>query len=189
MNPMHAADPRLDTSARRAWSVHLPTTDETCIRLRLRPRGERDPWPFSLAITELAQQGAVGEERFRALGSGHGEPLLASQELRWLGCPLHVETLLTRDGTREAALALPSWDELAATEATEDGFWALVDGFAAAVDAEHGAIVDGEPLEAIPGIENHLAVLLPEAAAAQHAGWRAARYRDLPRSGLAVILR
>jgi hypothetical protein len=176
-----------------AWAVHLPTADETCIRLRLRPRQERDPWAFSLAITELARQGAAARERFRALGSGHGEPLLASQELLWRRCPLHVEALLARDGSREAALALPSWDELCDDpDATEDDFWALVDGFAAAVDAESGAIVDGEPLEPSPrppGIDRHLAVLVPAAAVEGVDGWRAAHYRDLPRSGLAVLLR
>lgn len=174
-----------------AWSVHLPTADETCVRLRLRPRGERDPWPFSLALTELARLGAVGEGRFRAVGSGHGEPLIASHELQWHRCPLHVETLATRDGTREAALALPSWDELCEhSDATEDDFWALVDGFAAAVDAEHGAIVDGEALPATtPVIEDHLAVLLPTGAATPRETWRAAPYRELPRSGLSVVLR
>ena len=109
------------------WSIHLPTADETCIRLRLRPRDERAPWPFSLALTELARLGAAGEGRFRALGSGHGEPLLASHELSWRRCALHVETVATRDGSREAALALPSWDELCEqSEATEDEFWELL---------------------------------------------------------------
>lgn len=177
-----------------AWSIHLPTADETCVRLRLRPRDERDPWPFSLAITELGRLGVEGEGRFRALGSGHGEPLLASHELRWRDCPVHLETLRTGDGHREAALALPSWDEMCAeSAATEDDFWELVDGFAAAVDAERGAIVDGEPLDqpahGAPAIERHLAVLVPQPRAAELTGWRAARYRDLPRSGLAVLLR
>lgn len=178
-----------------AWSIHLPTADETCVRLRLRPRTERDPWPFSLALTELGRLGAEGEGRFRALGSGHGEPLIASHELRWRDCPVHIETLHSRDGTREAALALPSWDELCEeSAATEEDFWELVDGFAAAVDAAHGAIVDGEPLAAAPqptadALDRHLAVLVREPAAAELTGWRAARYRDLPRSGLAVLLR
>jgi hypothetical protein len=177
-----------------AWSIHLPTADETCVRLRLRPRHERDPWPFSLAITELARLGAAGEGRFRAVGSGHGEPLIAAHELRWRRCPVHVETLATRDGTREAALSLPSWDEMCdAAEATESDFWELVDGFAAALDAEHGAIVDGEPLcaagSAAASLDRHLAVLVPAHVAAGVAPWRAARYRDLPRSGLSVLLR
>jgi hypothetical protein len=175
-----------------AWSIHLPTAGETCIRLRLRPRDARDPWPFSLALTELARLGAAGEGRFRALGSGHGEPLIAAHELSWRRCALHVETLATNDGTREAALALPSWDELCEqSEATEDDFWDLVDGFAAAVDAEHGAIVDGEPLPTAgpPDIEHHVAVLVPTHLADHPDPRRAAHYRDLPRSGLSVLLR
>jgi hypothetical protein len=178
------------------WRIHIPTADETCIRLRLRPRDERDPWPFSLAITELARLGAAGEGRFRALGSGHGEPLIASHELRWRNCPVHVETLKARDGTREAALSLPSWDEMCEQpEATEDDFWELVDGFAAALDAEHGAIVDGEPLSDAAGhawhdaIDTHVALLVPAVAAADLQPARAAHYHDLPRSGLAVLLR
>jgi hypothetical protein len=175
--------------SRVAWSVHLPTADATWARLRLRPRGERDPWPFTLAVTQLQALGAVGEERFRSLGRGRDEPLLASQELRWRGCPLHLETLLGREGSREAALALPSWDELAHSEATEDDFWDLVDGFAAAVGAGHGAIGDGEPLDEV--LDRHLALLLPPhlAADAESEGGRACLYRELPLSGLHVLLR
>lgn len=175
-----------------AWSVHLPTADETCVRLRLRPRDARDPWVFTLAVTELTQQGATAEERFRSLGAGRGEPLLASQEMRWHGCPLHLETLLARGGEREAALSLPSWDELCqAPDSTEEDLWALVDAFAAAVDADCGAVVDGEPLEpgAAPQPERHVALLLPATRLDGLEPWRAARYRDLPRSGLTVLLR
>jgi hypothetical protein len=183
------------------WAIHLPTADETCIRVSLRPRDERDPWPFSLALTELQSLGAVGEGRFRALGSGHGEPLLVSQELVWRGCPVHLETLRARDGSREAALALPSWDELCdQAEAVEEDFWELVDAFASAVGAGHGAIVDGEPLDLAsppigtsaawqPLLDRHLALLVPEHVAAELSGCRAVHYRDLPRSGLAVLLR
>jgi hypothetical protein len=184
-----------------AWAIHLPTADETCVRVSLRPRGERDPWPFSLALTELAGLGAVGEGRFRALGSGHGEPLLASQELAWRGCAVHLETLVARDGSREAALALPSWDELCdQSDAGEDDFWELVDAFAGAMGAAHGAIVDGEPLDPSPLdaeagagwerlLDRHLALLVPEHVAAGLRGCRAVHYRDLPRSRLAVLLR
>jgi hypothetical protein len=182
-----------------AWSVHLPTAGETCVRVCLRPREAGDPWPFSLVLTELARLGAVGEGRFRALGSGHGEPLLAAQELRWRRCPAHLETLVGRDGRREAALSLPSWDEMCTqAEATEEDFWDLVDGFAAAVDAEHGAIVDGEPLELEapreprgwePVLARHLAVLVPVGLAGAVPAGRAAHYRDLSHSGLAVLLR
>jgi len=171
------------------WSIHLPTADATCVRLRLRPRDEGAPWPFTLALTELGRLGAVAAERFRSLGRGRGEPLLASQELLWRGCPVHLET-----AAGEASLALPAWDRMAETEANEDGFWELVDTFAAAVGARHGAIGDGEAL-APPGaawqgaIERHLALLLPPAVAGDLGTWRVDRYRELPLSGLAVLLR
>jgi hypothetical protein len=181
-----------------AWSVHLPTVDATWVRLRLRPHGERDPWPFSLALTRLAGLGAVSEERFRSLGAGRGRPLLASQELSWRGGRLHLETTLGRDGVAELALALPCWDELVGGEATEEDLWELVDGCAEAVDAAHGAVGDGEPLEepegngeaALPSPGRHLGVLLPGHAvekATALAG--AASYRELPLSGLTVVLR
>lgn len=180
-----------------AWAIHLPTAAATCVRLRLRPRDEHDPWPFVLALTELRQLGATGAERFRSLGRGRGEPVLASQDMVWRGCPLHLLTLAAADGVREASLELPSWDELVGGEATEADFWELVDVVAAAVGARHGAIGDGEPLDAPavarPGWEDavarHLAVLLPGADAAEVGAWRAARYRDLPLSGLVVLLR
>ena len=75
--------------------------------------------------------------------------------------------------------------------------WELVDVFATAVDAAHGALVDGEPLELEPAgsaldwrrrIGDHLALLLPP-------GWRqepgpaAFAYTTLPASGLLVVLR
>lgn len=178
--------------SRPAWSVHLPTADATCVRLRLRPRGPTDPWPFSLALTRLAALGAVGEERFRSLGAGRGEPLLASQELRWHGCPLHLETTLERDGRREVSLSLPAWDELATGDAVEDDLWELVDALAAAVDAERGALGDGEALDdGLPqrALARHLALLVPEGDAQAWPLGGAARYRDLPLSGLAVLLR
>lgn len=175
------------------WRIHLPTADQTCVRVVLRPRGERDPWPFSLALTALQRLGATAEARFRSLGAGRGEPLLASQELAWRGVPLLLET-----DRREAALSLPCWDELADSEATEEDFWELVDAFAAAVDAAHGALGDGEALglEA-PGdaaalrraLGAHHALLVGAGCDAPGAGWLAAAYRELPLSGLTVLLR
>jgi hypothetical protein len=166
-----------------AWSIHLPTADATCVRLRLRPRDPRDPWPFTLAVTELGRLGAVAVDRFRALGGGRGEPVLASQAMEWRACPLHLET----HTGGEATLELPSWDELAATELSEVDVWELVDTFAAAVDAERGSIGDGESLGA--GVADHIALLVPGGEAALPHPWLATRYRDLPRSGLSVLLR
>jgi hypothetical protein len=161
-----------------AWSVHLPTAGETRVRLHLRPREPHDPWPLTLALTELAGHGVGKDGRFRSLGAGRGEPLLASQELTWRGLPLHLETTLGRDQSREVTLELPAWDELTANpEATEDDLWDLLDALAAAVDAHHGSIDDD------------LALLVPAAQAADPGPQRAAHYRDLPRSGLTVLLR
>lgn len=186
--------PEASTAAR--WAVHLPTAGSTCVRLRLRPRAERDPWPFALAVTELTRLGAVATARFRSVGSGRGEPVLASQDMEWRGCALHLEV-----DAADLLLELPSWDEMGRTEASEAGFWDLVDGIAAAAGAAHGAIGDGEPLE-VPGtrlpagggaaapaaLGRHLGLLVP-----WHDDtlprWLADRYRELPRSGLAALLR
>ena len=179
------------------WAVHLPTADQTCVRLAIAPRGPADPWPFTVAVTELGRLGATGRERFRSLGRGTGEPLLASQELAWHGCSLHLESRLDREGRGELSLELPCWDELCQRDATEDDFWDLVDALAAAASPTHGAVTDGEALDPAPprtraecerALDRHLALLLPPGSAELSAS-RAARYRELPRSGLAVLLR
>jgi len=175
------------------WRIHLPTADQTCVRVALRQRGERDPWPFTLALTTLQRLGATAGTRFRSLGAGRGEPLLASQELAWRGCPLLLET-----DRREAALTLPSWDEMADSQATEEDFWELVDAFAAAAGAAHGAIGDGEALDPpAPGSSEtlrhalgaHHALLVPGGCDGVSPAWLAAPYRELPLSGLTVLLR
>lgn len=175
-----------------AWSVHLPTAGATVVRLALRARGPRDPWPFMEAITELGRLGArATEQRFRSVGAGRGHPLIASQELAWRGLPLHFETVAlgSAGGQTEASLELPSWDELvAAPDATEEALWDLVDTLAAVTGAVYGAIGDGEALAAPPDLAHH-AALLVSAAGAGAAGWHAADYRELPLSGLHVLLR
>ena len=161
------------------WSVHLPTVDRTCVRLALRPRSAGDPWPFTLALSALSRLGASAPEgeRFRSLGAGRGVPLLASQELTWQGCALHLEAATHRDGSGEVVLELPPWDELTASAASEAELWELVDAVATAVDAVHGTVGDGE------------AQLVTTAAAQGDQGWLAADYRELPLSGLHVLLR
>jgi len=175
------------------WGIHLPTADQTCVRVALRPRGEHDPWPFSLALTAMQRLGATSQARFRSLGAGRGEPLIASQELEWRGCPLLLETHV-----HEAALSLPSWDEMTDSEATEADFWELVDAFAEAAGASHGAIGDGEALSPEPpagaaatrrALGAHHALLVPATGEPTTPGWLAAAYRELPLSGLTVLLR
>jgi hypothetical protein len=136
-------------------------------------------------------------ERFRSLGSGKGRPLLHSQAAEWHGLAVHLESVVTSAGeVVEAALALPGMDEVVLC-VDEDQWWELVDAFAAAVDATHGALVDGEPVELTPAgtelgwrrrIGDHFGLLLPEGTEVAWDG-TAAVYTTLPSSGLAVVLR
>jgi hypothetical protein len=180
------------------WRVHLPTADQTCVRLALPHPGERDPWPLARVLAELASLGARPIERTRALGAGRGVPVLASTELCWHGCPLAVESFHdVRGGAGELAVSAPSWDELATRLPGEDAFWELIDTAAAAAGARYGAVLDGEALEADEpaGVEaweamlrRHLGVLArPGSFEVRPA--LAARYRELPLSGLSVLLR
>lgn len=182
----------MTVDAAPVWAVHLPTADTTCLRLALPRRTGREPWPFTLAVTELTRLGAVPSERFRSVGAGRGDPLIASQDLTWHGHPLRLEVVTLRGGDAEAAVELPCWDELSAGDATEAMLWELVDALAAALDSRHGALGDGETLtppgDLAEALRRH-AALLVSADAASDAGWRAADYRELPRSGLHVLLR
>lgn len=167
-------------SAGIAWRVHLGTTGATCVRLALQPRSASDPWPLSRALAELRAAGATTADRPHALGAGRGIPLLHRQDLTWCGCALHLESLHT-PGRTEVALELPPWDELVERLDREDTVWDLVDTVAAACDARHGAIGDGEPLEdGAPDLRHHVGVLLRA---------HARPYTLLPKSGLVVLLR
>lgn len=185
----------MSTTTTPAWRVHLPTALETRVRAwaRADPAG---PWPSALAVSALRGEGALPAGPARAAGTGRGLPLLAAQPLQWAGLELDVECRAAGDGLVECDLAAPPWDDIAATEATEDGWWELADAFLAAVDARHGAIVDGEAVDpADPTaaslrarLRRHLALLVPEHLAAA-GGADADVYRTLPRSGRAVLLR
>ncbi len=179
-----------------SWRVLIPTADETCVRVRCREPAGKGPWPLSRALVELGHLGLQPEERFRSLGAGRGQPLLQSQEASWHELPVHLESLVTAGGRLvEAALALPAMEELIA-RVDESSWWELVDVFAAACDAAHGAVVDGEPLELEPAADaagwrsrlaDHLALLVPGRFADQlpPAG---AVYTSLPMSSLTVVL-
>ncbi len=184
-------------SAAPLWRVHIPTVDESCIRVRCRQPAGSGPWPLTTALVELARLGVRPTERFRSLGAGRGRPLIHSQEAEWRGLSVHLELVVTSGGeVVEAALALPGMDEVV-LGVDEDPWWELVDTFAAAVDATHGALVDGEPVDLTPAgtelgwrrrIGDHLGLLLPEGTEVEW-GFTAAVYATLPASGLAVILR
>jgi hypothetical protein len=176
------------------WRVHLPTAGETRVRAvsRVDPGA---PWPSSRALAALLRAGAVRSGPPRSLGAGRGLPLIASQPVRWAGMEIEVECLVQGPGAVECNLVAPPWDELVAAEATEEAWWELVDGMLAAVDARHGAIVDGEAValdEPSPAtlrarLRRHLGLLVGAELVAA-AGAAACAYRALPASGLLVLL-
>jgi hypothetical protein len=179
------------------WRVHIPTVEESCVRVRCRQAAGSGPWPLTTALVELTRLGVRPTERFRSLGTGRGRPLIHSQEAEWHGLAVHLESVVTSGGeVVEAALALPGMDEVVLC-VDEDAWWELVDAFAAAVDAAHGALVDGEPVDLTPAgaevgwrrrIGDHLGLLLPAETEVAWGGM-AMLYTTLPSSGLAVILR
>lgn len=179
------------------WRVHIPTVDESCVRVRCRQPAGTGPWPLSTALTELGRLGLRVTGRFRSLGTGRGQPLIHAQEASWRGLAVHLESVVTSGGAVvEAALALPGMDEVV-LRVDEVSWWELVDVFATAVDATHGALVDGEPVDLTPPpsprgwrrrIGDHLALLVPSAP---ELGWAPAGclYTSLPSSRLEVVLR
>lgn len=178
-----------------SWRVHLPTALETRVRAlsRVDPGA---PWPSSRAVAALLDAGAVRSGPPRSVGAGRGLPLIASHPLRWAGVEVEVECLLLGAGAVECNLVAPPWDELAAADAPEEAWWELVDGVLAAVDARHGALVDGEavdlgepsPVTLRARLRRHLGLLVSDDLVAA-AGAGACLYRRLPRSGLALLLR
>jgi hypothetical protein len=177
------------------WRVHLPTALETRVRA-IGLADPRDPWPSARALDALLAAGAVRDGPPRAVGAGAGPPLIASQRLRWAGVDLEVECVAMAEGVMESNLVAPSWDELTRSAAGEDAWWELGDAFLAAVEARHGALVDGEAVELeepTPStlqarLRRHLGLLVPEWVAAA-AGPAACAYRWLAQSNLVLLLR
>jgi hypothetical protein len=179
------------------WRVHIPTVEETCVRLRCEGDAESAPWPLARALVELGRLGLRPTARFRSLGRGRGQPILHSQEASWRGLEVHLESAVTEGGrTVEAALALPGMEEVVQS-ADEPSWWELADTFAAAVGGRHGALADGEAVEMEDAgatsewrrrLGRHLGLLVPErvAAAISPCG---DLYTRLPMSGLTVVLR
>ena len=180
-----------------SWRVHIPAVGETWIRVRCREAAGTGPWPLSRALAELGRMGLRPVDRFRSLGAGRGQPLIHSQEAEWRGLAAHLESTVTVGGAVvEAALSLPGMDEIVPSVG-EDDWWDLVDVFAAAVGAGHGALGDGEPLAPrMPAdragwrhrIGDHIGLLVPEETGTD---WSplAGAYTPLPTSRLWVLLR
>ncbi|MBV9525448.1 MAG: hypothetical protein JOZ46_06500 [Candidatus Dormibacteraeota bacterium] len=187
----------LHPDAPPAWSVHVPLVGATSVRFAIPRADEDDPWPLSRALTELQRMGAEREGSPRALGAGRGVPLVHSQELRWHGVTLVLEALHVQGGAfDEVILGLPAWDELEQALPSEEELWTLVDTVAAACEARHGALGDGEAfLLDTPEDEaawqrrlaRHTGLLVTEPPSTFAA--TACPYRTLPRSGLTVLLR
>ena len=185
----------MSTTLAPAWAVHLPTALETRVRVwAMHDPGA--PWPSARALSALVAGGAGRDGPPRTAGAGRGLPLLAAQRLHWCGLGLEIEFHAGRDARVECNLIAPSWDELAAAPTDEDAWWELVDAFCAAVDARHGAVVDGEAVDpqeptaagVASRLRRHLGLLVPERLVPT-VGAAADAYRVLPRSGLTLLLR
>jgi hypothetical protein len=175
--------------------VHLPTALETRVRA-VCPHQPGGPWPSARALTAALGAGARRSGPPRTVGAGRGLPLITGQPLLWAGVDLELECHAHPSGVVESDLVAPPWDELVTAAAAEEEWWELVDAVLAAVDARHGAVLDGEALDiaepsaALLGarLRRHLGVLVGEHLAGA-AGAAAVGYRSLPRSGLVLLLR
>lgn len=183
-------------SARRTRSQHrvsLPSAGLTVVSLRLRRVGDGGPWPLTRVLTAL---GGLRVERVgvaRALGDRRGVPLVHSQEARWGGHALFLESRHGRDGIDELGVELPPWDDL---ETEEEAVWRLIDAVAVAADAHFGSIGDGEPPENVlpddagvlrAQLRRHLALLLPDWMGDDIAAAGATSARALACCGLVVV--
>ncbi len=151
-------------------------------------------------MQELRVVGAAPAGRPHAAGAGRGVPLIQRQALSWEGCDLLLEAHHARDATTpdEVSLTLPPWDELQQRAASEDDVWRLIDATTAACAARFGAIGDGEAMELLSPADcddwvsrarRHTGLLLRAGDAAHVPATVASGYRELPVSGLVVLLR
>lgn len=180
-----------------AWSVHLGTAGCTCIRFTSDRARDGDPWLLSRVVSELVATGASMAERPRALGSGHGMPLIHSQVMSWCGTTIEFEAHHLRDGDDEVSVTLPEWDELVDVVPGEDSVWEMLDLVAAAIMPRFGIVGDGEPigptrcetaadLRAL--LRRHIGVIAP-AYSSLLSLTDASAYRELPRSGMIAMIR
>jgi hypothetical protein len=181
-----------------AWRVHLGTAEATVVRLVSHPTRGGEGWPLTRLLADVSGLGARRVAAPRAVGSGRGAPLIHSTELRWHACDVFVEARHdSASGRHEVSIELPPWDELCSRVEHEAELWDLLDVVAAASDAQHGTIGDGEATELeLPEDEReweqrcrrHIGVLAP-ASVAEMRLRSACVYRALPQSGLCMFLR
>jgi hypothetical protein len=181
------------------WSVHLGTAGCTCIRFTCERARDGDPWPLSRVVSELvAITGASLAERPRALGSGHGMPLVHSQAMSWCGTVLELEAHHLRDEEGDdVSVTLPTWDELIAVVPHEDDVWEMLDIVATAITPRFGIIGDGAaigvsrcetPADLRVLLSRHTGIIT-HAYSAQLPAALATPYRELPRSGMRAFIR
>lgn len=168
------------------WRVHIGTAGVTCVRFALAPARVSDPWPLSRVVAEVLSMGASRADRPHAVGSGRGVPIIHRQDMHWCDSDLHLEARRV-DGVADVSMELPAWDELTERVEEEDAVWALVDTVAAACDARWGALGDGEALGEEPDLRRHIGVLVPERDSESFGMTHS--YKELPKSGLSVLLR
>jgi hypothetical protein len=188
-----------DDPAAPAWDCCLPTADETTISLCC-PLDQGGPWLAGRALDVVRAAGQVlpdpARERY-VTGSRRGAPLILGEPILWRGLPATVEACQARgEPTGEVTLRLPPWPDLAGS-VSESTLWELVDQLIEELGARCGVISDGRAV-GYPDLQNprqaalrlqlsHLGVLIP-------ADWmsflRSASnpYRELPRSGLVIVL-
>lgn len=180
-----------------SWSVHLGTAGCTCIRFTCERAGDGDPWLLSRVVSELVATGSSMAERPRALGRGHGMPLVHSQAMNWCGTRLELEAHHLRDaGDDEVSVTLPAWDELVAVLPDEDSVWELIDLVAAAIAPRFGIVGDGASIGSTKCetaadmralLRRHVGVLAHAYSSAMPVA-DASVYRELPRSGLLAMI-
>ena len=181
------------------WSCCLSTAGETTVSLSVLTTA--GPWIGARARAALGGSPRVTPDPLReryALGGGRGTPQIHGEPLIWLGCPVWLEVCAPVNERRaEVTLRLPPWQELSQVVAEAD-LWEVADRLALDLGSDLGVVDDGATVgfpeaEDAPGqaprlLQSHLGVIVPSAALGDLGRGRAP-YRELPQSGLLLVLR
>lgn len=128
-----------------AWSVCLPTADETTVSLCC-PLEPGSPWLAGRALDIFRQSGGVEPDPSRqryVTGTRRDAPLILGEPLLWRGMPATLEACQVDDGgTGEVTVRLPPWSELAQVVAERE-LWQLTDSLAEEFSARCGVVSDG----------------------------------------------
>ncbi len=182
-----------------SWNCCLPTADETTLSLSC-PLEEHAPWLAGRVLDVLRQVARARSDPSReryVVGRRRGAPLVLGEPLLWNGLEIVAEASEPLgSGLGEATLRLPPWSELA-QRVPEPELWVLADHLAEELRAGCGVVSDGRsvgfpkpdwrPSPARRLQSRHLGVLVPRAWLADLRPGSTV-YRELPRSGLLVVL-